>query len=108
MHQLDRTPPANRTVTDRPTASVDDLAAPNGPPELSVEEVIACHRDEWILMRVTGFDEDGWPERGYLLAHSPRRGDVSEALAGDPLRSDATADAPNQPTYIFNAFPRGR
>lgn len=78
------------------------------PVERTVEETIVLHRGEWILMKVIGFDEDGWPERGLLLAHSPRRGDISEALRQEPPRSERPPDAPYEPYYVFNAFPRGR
>ncbi len=80
----------------------------DGPSERTVDETIALHRDEWILMKVTGFDEDGWPEKGFVLAHSPRRSDISDALAKEPPRTERAPDAPYQPYYVFNAFPRGR
>ena len=104
MHQVHATPQSRDSNLEAVTA--DDGIAPEGPPVLTVNEIIARHRDEWILMRVTGFDAEGWPERGYLLAHSPRRGDISDALAKEPRRSDMAPDAPYQPTYVFNAFPR--
>ena len=78
------------------------------PVERTVEETIALYRDEWILMKVLGFDKDGWPERGLVVAHSPRRGDISKALAKEPPRSERAPDAPYEPYYIYNAFPRGR
>ena len=78
------------------------------PAERTVDETIALYRDEWILMKVSGFDEDGWPERGLVLAHSPHRGDISKALAKEPPRSERPPDAPYEPYYIYNAFPRGR
>ena len=75
---------------------------------MTVNEVIARHRDEWILMKVTGFDDEGWPERGYLLAHSPRRSRYLAAhLPRKPPRTESPPDAPYRPFYVFNAFPRG-
>ena len=57
------------------------------PPLRTVEERITRRRDEWILRKVLGFDEDGWPERGLVLAHSPRRGRISQVLAEEPPRT---------------------
>lgn len=82
--------------------------AVQGAPQLTVEQTIALHRGEWILMKVSAFDQEGWPERGYLLAHSPRRGDISRALRREPQREDRAEDAPYEPYYIFRAFPRTR
>lgn len=76
------------------------------PPMRTVEETIALHRGEWILMKVKGFDEDGWPERGLVLAHSPRRGRISQVLAKEPPRTERPPDAPYEPYYLFRAFPR--
>jgi hypothetical protein len=47
---------------------------------LSIDEIIARHRGEWVLMRVTEDDEDGWPERGYLLEHAPTQAEVITSL----------------------------
>jgi hypothetical protein len=80
---------------------------PTDAPVMTVNEVIAQCRNEWILMKVAGFGDDGWPERGHVLAHSPRRGDISQALAAQPPRTERPADAPYRPFYVFNAFPRG-
>lgn len=77
-------------------------------PLRTVEETITLHGGEWILMKVTAFDEDGWPERGLVLAHSPHRSDISEALRKEPPRSPQPPEAPYEPYYIYNAFPRHR
>jgi hypothetical protein len=42
---------------------------------ISVDEVIERYRGQWILMRITEDDEDGWPKRGLLLERaSTQRG----------------------------------
>ena len=93
---------------DAERRSTNGQSPPDGPTELTVDEVIALHRDEWILMKVTGFDEDGWPKKGFVLAHSPRRDDISKALAEEPPRAEPRPGTPHEPYYVFNAFPRGR
>jgi hypothetical protein len=47
---------------------------------ISIDEIIERHRGEWVLMRVTENDEDGWPARGYLLEVAPTQGEVITAL----------------------------
>lgn len=117
MHRSDPMPPAS--TADSGAASVPATAAParrpraartpaEPPVERTVDETIALYRGQWILMKVTGFYQDGWPERGWILAHSLRRGDISKALAKEPPRSDRPPDAPYGPYYIFRAFPRIR
>ena len=86
----------------------EDQVGLNGALRLTVDETIARYRGDWILMKVTGFDEDGWPGQGYVLAHSPRRGDISKALTKEPPRAERSPDAPYDPYYIFKAFPRFR
>ncbi len=76
--------------------------------ELSVDEVIALYPREWVLMRVTEDDDDGFPAKGLVLAHSPRRDDISDALEREPPRAELPPDAPPRPYYIFRAFPRIR
>lgn len=65
----------------------------------SVDEVIGLHANEWILMRVTEYDEDKWPAKGIVVAHSPYREALPGALAADDL-SDTH--------YVFKAVPHLR
>jgi hypothetical protein len=39
----------------------------------SVDEVIERYPGEWIVMRITEYDERHLPARGVLIAHSPSR-----------------------------------
>jgi hypothetical protein len=71
--------------------------------EYTCDEAIARFYGEWILMKVTGFDEYHEPARGYVITHSPRRRDISDALGQEPPRSELPPGSP--PYYIFKAFP---
>jgi hypothetical protein len=71
---------------------------------MTVEEIADRYEGEWVLMRVTEYDEEGWPAKGLLLAHSPRQQDINLALE---QRSDGEA-SPDQapiPYYAFMAGP---
>jgi hypothetical protein len=74
--------------------------------EYTCDEAIARYYGEWILMKVTGFDEYYEPARGYVITHSPHRRDTSAALAKEPRRSELPPETPPQPYYTFKAFPR--
>jgi hypothetical protein len=74
----------------------------------SVDEVIALYPKEWILMRVTEHDDEGWPSRGYVLAHSMSRDDISDVFQREPARADMPLEVRHQPYYIFRAFPRSK
>lgn len=77
----------------------------NDPREHSLDEVIALYYGEWVLLKVTGFDEYHEPAKGLVLAHSPNRAATSEVLAREPPRSALPPDAPYQPYYTFMAYP---
>lgn len=76
-----------------------------GREERSFDEAIALYEGEWVLMKVTAFGAYHRPERGLVIAHSPDRGAISEALRKEPPR---LPDASYQPYYTFSAFPRLR
>ena len=73
--------------------------------ECSFDEAIARYEGEWVLFKITEFGEYQDPERGIVIAHSPDRGAISEALAKEPPRQPG---GPYQPYYTFNAFFRLR
>jgi hypothetical protein len=79
-----------------------DASSGSGPtnPHLSVDEVIARYPGEWILMRVTAY-EQGWPSRGHVLAHSHSRQEVSHVWS---LWLTASSEA-DGPLYMFDAYP---
>lgn len=96
--------------------AIDDAAGNGAPPsttemtdapvvERTVDEVTRLFEGEWILMKVTGLDDRHNPEKGIVLAHSNRRGDISDALAREPSREEQLAAGLHQPYYIFRAFP---
>ena len=75
---------------------------------MTVKEAIAQFHGEWVLMKVTEYDEDRWPSKGYVIGHSPEREGVSEALALEPPRGLLPPNAPRLMYYVFLAYPRAR
>jgi hypothetical protein len=74
--------------------------------EYTVDEVIELCRDQWILMRVTGFDDHHRPAKGFVLAHSFRRAEISRAFALEPRPPESSSGEPRRPYSIFRAFQR--
>jgi hypothetical protein len=89
------------STRDRHPANSGAIIA-DQPEELSMDEIIDRYRGQWILMRVTEDDEDGWPARGYLLARAPSQAEILEAEERLP-RADAAADGRVLPYYSFLA-----
>ena len=101
--------PAKPTNTAEPETAVKATPAqtesPAGEPRkaapriLSIDEVAALYEGEWVLMKVTAF-EDGWPSQGEVLAHSPSR----EAMC--KLRSELPPVSPGVKVtyYLFDAY----
>ena len=89
--------------------TTSDVADQNGATRFEEEydRVIARYYGEWVLYQITKWDDTHRPELGYLIAHSPSRAAISEALAKEPLRSKAP-DAPYRPYYTFFARPEAR
>ena len=48
--------------------------------ELTIEEIIDRHRDQWVVMRVTGRDEDHWPVKGIVLVVARRQQEALDEL----------------------------
>jgi len=78
-------------------------AAVDPPIECSQDEAIARFYQEWILFQILEEDEDHWPIRGLVVAHSPDREGISEVFREIPPR---TKDQPHQPYYFFYGRPR--
>lgn len=78
-------------------------AAVDPPIECSQDEAIARFYGEWILFQILEEDEDHWPIRGLVVAHSPDRDGISEVFREIPPR---TKDQPYQPYYFFFGRPR--
>jgi hypothetical protein len=85
------------TPTYRPSPAQQAQSLDAGP--LPLDEIIARHRGEWVLMRVTNHDEDYWPSEGYVVAHAP----TDEELL--TLEEQAPRATPGQPYYSFYAAP---
>ncbi|HEY7062689.1 MAG TPA: hypothetical protein VII06_14510 [Chloroflexota bacterium] len=73
-----------------------------------MDEVIARYPGDWVLLQVTGHDEDGIPSEGRVVRHWPdtRANDsrISRALS-DILEAEAPAE---NRYYLFQAYPRIR
>lgn len=73
--------------------------------EQAFDDVIALCYSEWVLYRITAFDEYHDPARGIVLGHSHDRAAMSEVLKQQPTTPEG---APYQPYYTFKAYPRVR
>jgi len=91
---MERQQPEGAAVAVETDAEITDL-----------EEAIARHDSEWVLMHVMESDENWQPLRGIVLTHSKSRADLSVELAKQPLRSTLSPDAPYRPYYSFFAMP---
>jgi len=88
------------------TGPDDFLDAPSV--EQSIDEAIVRHYGQWILMKITGFDEYHEPVKGLVLAHSDSRDEMSRVLALQPPRPSGPPEPPYAPYYTFKAFKRTR
>jgi len=68
----------------------------------TIDEIIEHYHGEWILMRVTEDDEDGWPLRGYLLDVAPTQEEILQAWT---RRAPEVSDGKGWPLYTFLAEP---
>jgi hypothetical protein len=68
---------------------------------LTADEIIGRHPGKWVLMRVTKYDEDAWPERGDLLEVAPTQEEILDAFA----RWVPTVQEQGGPLYTFIAEP---
>ena len=70
---------------------------------VSVDKAVDLHRGEWIVMRVTSFDEKKMPLAGQVVAHSRSHSRLLKKVA------TTLAEAKKQQAhyYIFLGEPRG-
>lgn len=73
------------------------------PQELSIEEINERFNGKWILLEVTGFDEQRVPRCGRVVAKGARR-TVWSALSD--LGSEGRGLS--RPYFVFAAYPRVR
>ena len=73
---------------------------PDAPP-VSVDEVIQTYPGEWILLKITDYDESKWPSHGHVVAHSKSHARVWRRLA-EVVSRYGWADLPY---YVFSAYP---
>jgi hypothetical protein len=74
----------------------------------TIAEIVAQYSGEWVLMRVTGYDENHWPATGFVVAHSPDEEALSTASIPAPYSGPESADTLGQRLYFFRAVPRIR
>ena len=72
--------------------------------ELTIEQIIDRHRDQWVVMRVTGHDEDHWPAKGHVLVSAPRQRQALDELERLVAAHPETRRK-GQPLYSFFAQP---
>jgi hypothetical protein len=84
---------------------VDSVNTATEPPEMTVNEVAEAYPEQWVLMRVTRENEYRAPWRGHILAVSPERKRISEALGREPKPSSLPPDEPRPLYYVFQAYP---
>jgi hypothetical protein len=91
-------------MTDATKRATGPTTAPVvGPTDtISIDEIVERYRGEWILMRVTKDDEDGWPERGYLLERAASQNEIIAAMERWVHLAD---DGNRWPFYTFLAEP---
>jgi hypothetical protein len=68
---------------------------------ITVDRAIELYPGEWIVMIVTGYDENHCISEGIVMAHSrsyKRADDIRWKLAGE-------SDRPAGPVYLFEGYP---
>lgn len=81
----------------RTTGVADHLTQGTESGPLSLDEIIDRYGGEWVLMRVTGHDEDWWPAEGFVVAHASSQAELLEA------EEQAPPATPGQPYCAFFA-----
>ncbi|MEA2515840.1 MAG: hypothetical protein QOJ59_5329 [Thermomicrobiales bacterium] len=51
---------------------------------LSIDQIMERYPGEWILMRVTAHDADGWPTHGCVTVHAPTQNDMLDEMERGP------------------------
>ena len=72
--------------------------------ELTIEEIIDRHLDRWVLMRVTGHDEDHWPAKGYVIATAATQREA-DAVLEKMIETKPKPRRDGCPLYAFWAQP---
>lgn len=67
---------------------------------MTIDEIEERFAGEWILMRISGYDEDNCPERGYLLDRASTQEEILNAWT---RRVPLLKDGNGWPLYSFLA-----
>ena len=86
------------------TQSVGDHQPIREEEELTIEEIIDRHLDSWVLMRVTGHDEDHWPAKGFVIATAATQREADAVLDG-MFEANPKPRREGRPLYAFWAWP---
>jgi hypothetical protein len=72
---------------------------------LTLDEIVERYYGERILMRITEHDDEGWPYKGDVLAHSSRDQDITLAVEqlAEARRTDPTRA--QEQYFSFCAYP---
>jgi hypothetical protein len=84
-----------------------NLVHPVGPP-VSMSDIIATYPDEWILLRVTAYDEDQIPSEGYVVGHWPATKASDRQISRVLEQVLSTPNKPEMSYYLFQACDRVR
>ena len=77
---------------------------PGGGEIISYDEANARYLDEFVIMRVTAREDDGWPAAGYVIAH-----DMSEERCWEQFDAALAAGEPREAKHhLFVAAPKLR
>jgi hypothetical protein len=82
---------------------VEDLEADCVSQAVTIDEAIAQFPGQWILMKVTAFDQHRIVSHGEILAHGSNR-EMSRALS----KILPPPGSLSSPYYLFSASPRAR
>jgi len=84
-----------------------NIVHPVGPPA-SMSDIIVTYPDEWILLRVTAYDEHRFPSEGYVVGHWPATKASDRQISRVLEQVLSTPDKPEMPYYLFQACDRVR
>ena len=72
---------------------------------LTYDEIVERFYGESIVMRVTEYDDGGWPWKGVVLAHALEDEVITEAIRSGAIIRRGPDGRPTEKTAIFRAYP---
>src|SRR5437868_1480758 len=86
-----------------PTTTVPGTAAQEAQP-ISIDEAIARYPGEWIVLQVTGYDQNHIISHGIVLAHTSSYDEAQKIMFSLPF----PPPPPGGPYYIREGYPQIR